>query len=157
MFNGAITNFPKYDESNKIIGSNIVTPDNTVQIINNLTFRCLTSMSNTIGSPTIAANGQPKSADMAVKNIANLYFCWYQAANAAMLLTKKKWNEYQKWTMRNLNIYLKFIEKELGRSAADEINMPALNNWNMSQHLPMLIPNSLQIPLQNQWWETNVH
>jgi hypothetical protein len=28
------------------------------------------------------------------------------------------------------------------------MNMPALNNWNINQDLPMLIPNSLQTPLK---------
>jgi hypothetical protein len=42
---------------------------------------------------------------------------------------------------------LKYMEKELGKRAAEEMNIPALKSWNTSQDRPMCTPNSLQTPL----------
>ncbi len=102
-----MTSFPKYDESKRIMGKMIVTPDNIVQIMNSRSLLCLTTTSYTMGMPKTAAKGHPNNAEIAVKNIASLYFCVHHAAKAAIE---------------------KYIENELGRNDADEMNMPALNN-----------------------------
>lgn len=116
MLTGAITSFPKYDESRRIIGSRIVTPEMIDQKINIRIRCCLKMMSNKIGREMIATNGHPSSTEIAVKKIDSLY-CWcHQAAIAAIV---------------------KYIEKLLGKSAADEMNIPALNSCKASHERPM--------------------
>lgn len=99
------------------------------QKMNKRTFRWRPMMSIRMGIEMSPTKGQPSSTEMAVKKIASLYFWCHQAASADML---------------------KYIEKELGRSAADEMNIPALKSWNTSQERPMWTPNSRQTPLQEK-------
>ena len=66
-------------------------------------------------------------ADIATKNIANLYFWNHHTVKAALM---------------------KYIEKELGSRAVLATNMPGLNSWNINQILPTLTPNSLHTALK---------
>lgn len=73
-------------------------------------------MSIKIGTDMIPTKGHPSSTDIAVKKIESLYCWWNQAAIADIV---------------------KYIENELGRSAADEMNIPALNNWKANHERPI--------------------
>lgn len=112
-----------------IIGRRTVTPEIIDQNTKRRIFFNLMIMSTSIGIDRRPTNGQPSSTDIAVKNIASLYFWWYQAEIADIE---------------------KYIENELGSSAAEEMNMPALKIWKTSQERPMWTPNSRQIPLKLQ-------
>lgn len=64
-------------------------------------------MSIRIGIEMSPTNGHPSSTEIAVKKMASLYFWCHQAAIADIV---------------------KYIEKELGKRAADDMNMPALKS-----------------------------
>lgn len=97
------------------------------QNTNRRIFFSLMIMSTSIGTDRRPTKGQPKSTEIAVKKIASLYFWWYQAEIAEIE---------------------KYIENELGSSAAEDMNIPALNIWNISHDRPMWTPNSRQMPLK---------
>lgn len=88
------------------MGTAMVTADIPVQTKKVRIMRLRSNKSAAIGIPIKAANGQPRSADMATKNMAREYFCVHQAANAEQP---------------------KYMAKEEGRSAVLEMNMPTLN------------------------------
>lgn len=114
-----------------IIGRRTVTPEMIDQNTKRRIFFSLMIISMSIGTDISPTKGQPRSTDIAVKNIASLYFWWYQADIADME---------------------KYIENELGSSAVEEINIPALKIWNTSHDRPIWTPNSLQMPLKYLKW-----
>ena len=116
MLTGAITSFPKYEESRTIIGNRIVTPDIIDQNTKRRTFFSLTRISMMIGIEIRPTNGHPSRTDIAVKKIESLY-CWCHHAARADIV--------------------KYIEKELGKRAAEEMNIPTLKSWKTSHDLPM--------------------
>lgn len=67
--------------------------------------RFLKSISTAKGKPIKLPKGQPRSVEMATKNIARLYFSCHQAARAA---------------------HPKYIEKEDGNNAVLDTNIPTL-------------------------------
>lgn len=66
--------FPKKDESITTIGMRIVAPEIAAHITNVFNIFRRKSISRAIGTPNKAANGQPRSADIAMKKTANVYF-----------------------------------------------------------------------------------
>lgn len=114
-----------------IIGRRIVTPEMIDQNTKRRIFFSLMIMSMSIGTDISPTKGQPSNTDIAVKNIASLYFWWYQADIADIE---------------------KYIENELGSSAVEEMNIPALKIWNTSHDRPMWTPNSRQMPLKYLKW-----
>lgn len=114
IFNGAMTNLPKYKESTHIIGIAITTADIITHFINFTKSRLCINISMAMGSlkseatkmsfffvicimskvfcsqyiknyPSSAANGHPSNEEIAVAKIANSYWRAYQAAVATVL------------------------------------------------------------------------
>lgn len=107
IFKGANVKRPKYVESITTIGMAMVAPEIKTQVQKVRYIRLRSNISKAIGRPISPANGQPKSVEIATKNMASGYFLVHQAANAEQP---------------------KYMANEDGKRAALDMNMPTLKS-----------------------------